>query len=658
MAILKMKKFNLLVLNRQREELLRELQIFRNVHFENSYKNQELQDKKFNKFKKIDIEKDLIKYDEILNKVNSVIDFIGRYSSPISGIKDVIRGLPNYTFEELETKVKSIEYEKKYHIIKKLKDELEEVEVELTKKRELIEELKPLLNLDISFSEMNKLKKHEAFVGEVSWKLVEEFKKAILKVENTYCEQISIYQKEHFFFIISDVNKKYELEEALKVGNFNKIKLDIEKTPSEEVSILNKEIEALSKRKSEIILEAATKQEIMEEFKLQYEYVANLKVRLLAKQEFTNTANISFLSGYCPEFEVKRLKESIEKICGEEYNLEFMEVDKNSEDVPIMLRNNKFIRVFENITSIYALPKYNEIDPTPLYAPIYALFFGMMSADVGYGAILIFLTILGLKLCNFTPNMKKNIKFFQLLGISTAFWGFLYGSYFGTKISGMWQLLDLGTQFMTVLVISVIMGGVHLFYALAIKAYMEYRDKRYVDIFFDVISWYISLIAIIVLLLAIVGVVPETYKEPSKIIMLVGIVLLIIGGARETQGNIAQKFVAGLYNVYGISNYIGDFVSYSRLMALGMAGGYIAFSINMIAGMLWGKSIFGSVIAILILVFFHIFNLFLSCLGAYVHALRLIYVEFFGKFYEGGGKPFKYFRNEPKYINLDRQYED
>ncbi|MBS9776072.1 MAG: hypothetical protein KGV57_03165, partial [Fusobacterium sp.] len=558
MAILKMKKFHLLVLNSKREKLLRELQIFRNIQFEDSCKTQDFKDEKIEKFKKIDIEQELIKYDETLNKVSSVIDFVTKYSSPISGIKDVMKGLPNYTFEELEEKIKEIDYEEEFKIIKSLKDELEVVEDELNKKKELIEELKPLSSLDIKFNEMKKLKKFTSLVGEVSWKLVEDFKIAMSKLENTYCEQINVFNKEYYFFIISDNKEAEKLEEVLKVGNFNKIKLDIEREPKEELKLLNEEIVKLYKRRSEIILEAGSKNNILEDFKLEYEYVGNLKVRLLAKQEFMNTSNVSSISGYCPEFEVERLKDTIEKNCSESYTLEFEEVDRNSEDVPIMLKNNKFIRVFESITSIYAMPKYNEIDPTPLYAPLYAIFFGMMAADFGYGAILVILTALGLKLCNFTPSMRKNVKFFQLLGITTAIWGFLYGSYFGGKIAGMWQLLDLGTQFMTVLVVSVIMGGLHLFYALAIKAYMEYRDKQYANIFFDVVSWYISLIAIIVLLLSIVGVIPEAYKAPAKTVTLIGIVLLIIAGARQTKGNIAQKLVAGLYNVYGISNYIGD----------------------------------------------------------------------------------------------------
>src|SRR3712207_9248947 len=111
----------------------------------------------------------------------------------------------------------------------------------------------------------------------------------------------------------------------------------------------------------------------------------------------------------------------------------------------------------------------------------------MMSADFAYGAILLVLTTLGLKLCNFTPSMRKNVKFFQLIGVSTLIWGFLYGSYFGASIPGMWRLFDLSQQFMTILVISIIIGGIHLYYGLAIKAYMQIRDGMVVDMIFDVI---------------------------------------------------------------------------------------------------------------------------------------------------------------------------
>ena len=137
----------------------------------------------------------------------------------------------------------------------------------------------------------------------------------------------------------------------------------------------------------------------------------------------------------------------------------------------------------------------------------------------------------------------------------------------------------------------------------------------------------------------------------SMWIMIVGMVGIVLTGGREAK-SIGGKIGGGLYSLYGISSYVGDLVSYSRLMALGLSGGFIAQAMNMIAAML-GGSWAGFLFIPIILVVGHLFNLFLSFLGAYVHTSRLIYVEFFGKFYEGGGKPFKDFRTESKYINLD-----
>ncbi|WP_243155121.1 V-type ATP synthase subunit I [Peptostreptococcus canis] len=658
MAIVKMKKFDLLVLESYREKLLRELQIFRNIQFEDVKDIEDFEDKSLERFKKPIVEEYISNLDENMNKSIYAIELISKYAPTVSGLKSLKEGLPNYTFVEMEKRISEIDFDKEYDIIKILGDELSSVELKISKKKEQIKELEPLLELDVSINEIDKLSRFNSILGGVSGKIVDNFNGAMSGLEYTYYEEIGVYKDEVFFFIISDKREEDELNEALRIGNFNKIKIDSDKLPRDSIEDIKNDIQKLENEKQNIISNISGNKDKLDDFKLVYDYLANIRVRELAKRDFMATSSVCMLSGYCPDFDTKRMEEIIFNICGEDYSLEFKDVDRDSDEIPILLKNNKIVRVFENITSTYALPKYNEVDPTPLYAPIYALFFGMMSADFGYGAVLLILTTLGLKLCNFTPDMKKNVKFFQLIGISTTIWGFLYGSYFGASIPGMWRLFDLSTQFMTILIISIIMGGIHLAYGLAIKAYMLIRDKQYVDMFFDVIAWYIVLASIIVLLLSIAGVLNPELKTIAKYGACLGIVLLIVGGARAVNGNIGAKIAAGIYNVYGISNYIGDFVSYSRLMALGMAGGYIAFSVNMIAGMTWGHTIIGYVASILILVIFHAFNLFLSCLGAYVHALRLIYVEFFGKFYEGGGKAFKFFRGKTRYINLDRHLEE
>lgn len=653
MAIVKMKKFNLMILDSHKERLLRGLQVFRNVQFE------EYNDFKDDTFlSDIDIVGEQKTMEDIMSKCNYVIDLVSKYSPTLPTLKQFILGLPNYTYEEMKDKAEDFNFAKVYNDVKNVGDELFSVEAQISKKREKIRDLRPIENLDISFEDLKKPKKFTAVIGGVNYKLKDDFLRELLEVSDVYFEKVGEASEEAIYLVIYDNRVKDKIAEVMRYSNFNVMNMDNDKPPAADIAELEEDIKRLEEKKEELIRAILGFNEQLEDFKVYYEYVGNLYVKALAKEKFKKTSKVCFIKGFTPEKNLEKFEEVISSKTGGVYSLELSDVDPLVDDVPIILENNWFVRTFEGITETYALPRYNEVDPTPYYALFYAFFFGMMSADFGYGAVLFILTTLALKFANMTPAFRKNVKFFQLISISTAIWGFLYGSYFGHSIPGMWRLLDLSTQFMTVLVVSIAIGGINLFYALGIKGYMLIRDKKYVDAIFDVASWYVSLIGIILLLLGVAKVLSPEITTIGKYLMIVGFVMLFVGGARSSEGSIPAKCVSGLYNIYGISGYVGDFVSYSRLMALGMSGGYIAFAINMIAGMVIGKGIIGVIAAIIILVFFHAFNLFLACLGAYVHALRLTYVEFFQKFYEGGGKAFEFYRNKPKYINLDRHLED
>lgn len=166
--------------------------------------------------------------------------------------------------------------------------------------------------------------------------------------------------------------------------------------------------------------------------------------------------------------------------------------------------------------------------------------------------------------------------------------------------------------------------------------------------FYDVGLWFMTLIGAIVLL-AGKGKLSTTAHNVFKWIMIVGMVGIVLFGARDS-GSIGGRIAGGVYSLYGITSYVGDFVSYSRLMALGLSGGYIGYAANYICSMLVKGGIGGIIGAVVVFVFFHLFNMFLTFLSGYVHSARLTYVEFFGKFYEGGGTAFKNFRSTPEYI--------
>ncbi len=365
------------------------------------------------------------------------------------------------------------------------------------------------------------------------------------------------------------------------------------------------------------------------------------------------TDRIVAMEGWVPEESMEELEGLIRQSEGKLYYIEFNDpLDEEEEKVPIMLKNNKIVEPFESITAMYSLPKYKEIDPTPALVPFYLIFFGMMLSDAGYGLVMLICTLLALKTIPMEKATKQMIKLLYYLSYPTIVWGALYGSYFGgiINIPAIWVKPEDSVS--SILIISIVFGIIHLYTGLGVKAYMLIRNKRYKDAFYDVGLWYITLTTAIIIVAANFGNITalNPYTNPCKYIMYVGMVGLVLTQGRENK-TIGAKLGAGLYGLYGITSYVGDIVSYSRLMALGLATGFIGGAFNLMISLL-GNGVKAWIFGTLIFVIGHVFNLLINALGAYVHTCRLQYVEYFGKFYEGGGKPFTPFKPNNKYINI------
>ena len=299
---------------------------------------------------------------------------------------------------------------------------------------------------------------------------------------------------------------------------------------------------------------------------------------------------------------------------------------------------------------MYSYPRYDEVDPTPLLVPFYLIFFGMMVADTGYGLVMLIASICANKFLKLGQKNKDFAKFFYYLSFPTIGFGLIYGSFFGDaiKIPG---LIDPQRDVNTILAISIALGVIQIFFGLGIKAYVLIRSNRKLDAFFDVGSWMITLASVGLLVGTSMLGLPQYFEYVAVGGFAVGSLLIVLTGGRaeKTKG---AKIGQGLYALYGITGYVGDLVSYTRLMALGLAGGSIAGALNLLIGELPGVAaiIFGPIIFVLA----HVFNLLLSLLGAYVHTARLQYVEYFAKFYDGGGKPFRPFKASEEYMNIKK----
>ena len=656
MAIVKMSKFDLVVFAEQRAKVLKKLQKFKEVSFvdiELHDENGELSKDAVEGVTKYVNNEELTHIDERLYQLSNAISLIKKYDERKTRLRDVIHGNENYTFDELAKKALTYDWKKVSSELNKIGTQYSQIKSEISKKYMRYDEIDLWERLDVNPKELKNLKKVNTFLGTVPIKLKGTFIDGISELDKTYYEELKIVKDEVYYLVISsiDESEKQKLAEVFRNSSFTVENLDIDAVPQDYKNELQKEISELKKEKRRLKAQIKTYSEDLTDLQAVYEYMQNKKLRIVESEKLAQTENTILIKGWIPTEKVSEFEKVIKDEVGDNYYLTFIDADKDDATVPIKLKNGKVASTFENLTGMYAYPRYNEIDPTPLFTPFYILFFGMMGADVGYGLVLLLATMFVLKVVNLSSQMRKSIKFFFYLSFSVIFWGLLYGSYFGATIPGMWRLVDPASQYNDLLIGSIVFGVVHIFVGLAIKAYMLIRDGKSLEAVYDVLFWYMALIGGMLFLIFKLMNLSAVVANVSMWVMIAGMAGIVLTGGREAKG-VGAKLGGGLYSLYGISSYVGDFVSYSRLMALGLSGGFIASAINMIAGMIGGNW-FGMIFIPVILIVGHLFNMFLSFLGAYVHTSRLMYVEYFGKFYEGGGKPFKDFRTENKYINLD-----
>ncbi len=377
------------------------------------------------------------------------------------------------------------------------------------------------------------------------------------------------------------------------------------------------------------------------------------------KEKLLSTQKTFFIEGWVPVRWVDRLTTILEAT-GCYYQIRDPEEE---EQVPVLLKNSRFFTPIEAVTEMYSLPDYHGFDPTSIYALFYICFFGMMFSDAGYGLLLAGGCFAVLKKFNLEGNMYRMVKMFMYCGISTIFWGAMFGGFFGDLISsfsGLFlshEIVVPALWFnplddpMKLLIFSLVLGVVHLFIGMGINAYMEIRDGKPMDALFNEGAWYVTLPGLAMLLGSGTLGIP-ILSVVGKWMSIAGVAMLIVGGARGKKG--IGRLTGAFSNVYSITSWMSDILSYARLLALGLATGVIAQVVN-VMGSLFGGGIGGMILFILIFTVGTVINFAINVLGSFIHSARLQYVEFFGKFYRDGGDPFRPFKKNTKYVRVEEE---
>lgn len=652
MAIVKMKKFTLLAFESQRAELLEKLQAFAEVEFINLQDNDFLESNEdFKDLSKEGLDSEYAECEEKLSKAKFALNFLKEYVPQKSGLQALKEGKVELTLKELEEKVLNSNWEAIFDKVKEKEAEFNKLDNEKTKLQSTIDSLTPWENFDASFEDLESLK-IPTFLGSIPKQNEESLSS---ELSDCYLEIVSSNNDETFFFVMCNTEQKEEVTEKLRALGFSQFKTEEKVTP---LKTIHDSIDRMAKIDSEKFFIKEELADFDEEYKtleLVNEYYENMIVRKEATGNFLKTENVMVIQGWLAADDEKELINVVKKVAGDEAYLTFEDVkEEEYNKVPTKLKNNALNTCFENITEMYSTPRYDEIDPTPLLAPFYMVFFGMMVADMGYGLLMILATAFVLKKFKLDEKTRKFIKFFFYLGFPTVGFGAIYGAFFGDLIPNLPRLIDTNKDITTILILSIAFGAIQIFFGLGIKAYMLIKAGKPLDAFYDVGSWVITLISLGVVIAGVfVGGVPSIVRNIAIVTMIFGMVIIVLTNGRGAR-NKATELAKGAYALYGITSYVGDLVSYTRLMALGLAGGSLAGAFNMIIGLFSSNTIALILFGPLIFVFGHIFNLALSLLGAYVHTCRLQYVEYFGKFYEGGGRAFTPFKAEEKYINLKK----
>lgn len=338
----------------------------------------------------------------------------------------------------------------------------------------------------------------------------------------------------------------------------------------------------------------------------------------------SETLETVYLEGWARTDRTDRLRQAVERVT-DAYVLELSDPGPE-DDPPVATQNNRFVRQFETITDMFSTPSRDDVDPNPVMAPWYWLIFGMMMGDVGYGAVLVLGTLLFKKLAKPKGDFLKLINIFFYSGFTTMLCGILFGSYFGVEFHPIISPLN---QPLPMLILTLGIGVLHIFSGMILHMVRDIREGRVWDAVFDQLSWMVLIVGLVLLF-----VFPPLGIPLS--ILGAGTILLTAGRHKKGIG----KVTGGLLGLYNITSFLSDILSYSRIFALCLSSGVVAMVMNMLAGMVQG-SVWTFPFSLLIYLIGHVFNLAMSLLSAYVHDSRLQYIEFFNKFYEGGGKPFR-----------------
>lgn len=644
MAISKMKKLTLLAEQENKDQLLQSIQQLQSVEVIPLPKV--VEESIVDDFEVTSSRDEQSDNDQFFQDAEYALDYLSQFVPKPGLIASLKAKREVLTLKDLQDQVDLDEIQAIIDRVSEKEDQLNKVE----------EDLKALREEEAFFRRWKKLSHHpkelkefdllEVILGSVDEDYIKPFKEAVEDLDDTTWQEVYSSKESLGLYVITPKDQAKSVRSELAQSGFRELNYKYDKLPEEELKDNQDKRAQLVEERKAIKKDLRTWKDEKRSLELAIEFLYNKGQRIKAKDLVLNSQHLFLASGWIEADQVDLVTDQLNQDL--EDNVAVIPEDVMEEeydDVPVVLKNNGLVKPFEMLIEMFSYPKYGGLDPTPWIAPFYFIFFGMMSADAGYGLLLFLVTFAGLKIMDLGPDQEQNIRFFMYNTVATIILGLIFGSFFGFELP--FQVLNLQDDVITVLIISIILGVIHIILGFQLDAYFKHKDGDHLQAYIDDHSWSMIIIGAVVFAAGLM-------LGLSSIVENIGIALIVINAigiviaSMITGSNIFVGFGQGLLGLTDVAGITGDIVSYSRIMALGVASANIGMAFNLLV------SVFPPVVrftlGIIVFIALHFLNIFIAFLGAYVHSLRLHFVEMFGKFYTGGGRKLEPLGTLQKYI--------
>ncbi len=654
MALAKIKKIQLIATSQQKEKILEILQKAGTVEISDQAETNELQD--LNQLQKTELTYANIEF--AIKLLNNYGKKRGLFSQP-----------PSFTVEQVQEKIKDFDHKKIIEECLDHEEKLTQAKNAINGAKYEIENLLPWKSLSTKLEDLNGTETTKIILGSVKNNNFETFIESLHRLSG---------------LISSDIVKKDKVESHLRLVFSKELEKEVRQTLSEfkfqEADLPeNKGLikDQIKKLEDKITSEEKVLKQVQSELKELAKHLENLEIaydyfgwqleKLESEKKFLNTEYNFTFKGWIPTRHIEPVKELIEKET-KEYEINEIKPEKD-ELPPVIIENNKFMAPFESVSKIYGLPKHTELDPTPFLAAYFIIFFALCLTDAGYGIVMFASMALMLKYLKLAPGIKSLVKLLMYGGIVTFFMGALFGGWFGltpdqvpkaltyTTTDGeqlfIFQKINAIANPITVLILALTLGFIQVLMGVIMKFAHDLKTIGKKDAILDSGTWVIMLAGIGFFILTSALKLSPLLQTIGKWWIILAAIALILTQGRDKK-NIVVKFFSGILSLYGLVGYMSDILSYSRLLALGLATAIIGLAVNIVAGLAGGLPYIGWLLAIVVFIGGHIFNLLINALGSFIHSGRLQFVEFFTKFMEGGGDEFRPLSKKTKYIFLTK----